>query len=91
MEENGNSPAQPGQGIPVNPNLVAQFLKEELSNTQMELAQWKALAEEQAQQILAQAEMIDEFQKKPVKKGRANGKGSSKPQNETVPPEALKN
>lgn len=37
--------------IQVNPNLVILFLREKLSESQLEAAQWKALAQEQAEKL----------------------------------------
>ncbi len=37
--------------IKVNPNLVIMFLREKLSESQLEAAQWKAFAQEQAEKL----------------------------------------
>jgi hypothetical protein len=37
--------------IKVNPNLVIFFLREKLSEAELEVAQWKALAQEQADKL----------------------------------------
>jgi hypothetical protein len=37
--------------IKVNPNLVVMFLREKLSEAQLEAVQWKALAQEQAEKL----------------------------------------